>query len=640
MTDGSLRPKTKTDSDGGERKLQIVKGKTWYPKPAMEDLRDLLLRSYRLYGDRDVVRWRVKPRDPQLDSRSYRQLTQDVAKMQGWLADRLPRGSRIALIGENSYLWMVTWLAVATGFGVIVPIDRLLKPEELKPILDRSQSVMFVYDSSWHEHVKSMREGLPHLKHCLIMDRGVTPPSLEETLKADMAQDSQLLILDTILTSLADPVGEPELMGPVHPYDDAAILFTSGTSASSKAAILTNKSMTADVLALLGSVSFPDPLQTLSILPLHHAFENTCGFLTVLAMGGSIHVLDGLRYIGKNLEEHRVHLTVVVPAVLDAIYRRIISEATKSGQIKKLKTGMAISTFLYKMGIDIRRKLMKDVLEKLGGNLQYIICGAAPVEENTLKFFRAIGIEVLSGYGLTEASPVVSGGNTRVNEFATVGQPLSGVEVAIDNGGHGGEGEILVRSDIVMKGYLDDPEATAEAIDADGWLHTADVGRFTRKKSLVITGRRKSMIVLPSGKKVFPEEIEALLYRHDLVRDALVFGFSGRGGDVIITAKLVLNQDKIRDDLQRDPTEEDMAQAMARIIAEVNRGLPSFKEIRSHFYSLHDMVKTTTMKVRRGVEMAMIEDYFSRSKAPWQSLKGKNIDLLIGGLVKKSTPGS
>ena len=439
---------------------------------------------------------------------------------------------------------------------------------------------MFVYDSDWHEHVKSMRADLPHLKHCLVMDRGVAADSLRESLKADLAKDENLLVLDDILASIPDPKGEPQLMAPLAEGDDAAILFTSGTSATSKAAILTDKSITADVMALLGSVSFPDPLKTLSILPLHHAFENTCGFLTVLAMGGCIHVFDGLRYIGKNLEEHKVHLTVVVPAILDAVHRRVMSEAAKSGQARKLKLGMAISTFLYNIGIDIRRKLMKDVLDKLGGNLQYIICGAAPVEVDTLKFFRAIGIEVLSGYGLTEASPVVSGGNTRVNEFATVGQPLAGVLVAIDNGGKG-EGEILVRSDIVMKGYLDDPEATAEAIDEDGWLHTADVGYFTRKKSLVITGRRKSMIVLPSGKKVFPEEIEALLYRHDLVRDALVFGHSGGGGDVIITAKLVLNQDKIRDDLQRDPTEEDMAQALARIIAEVNRGLPSFKGIRS-----------------------------------------------------------
>lgn len=639
MTKSPGKPTRSAASDGGERKLQIVKGKSWYKTAQLNKLSDILMQGYRLYGDREAVRWRVRPRDEELEGRSYRQLVRDVAKMQTWLEGRLPRGSRIALIGDNSYLWMVTWLAVASGFGVIVPIDRLLKADELEPILQRSRAVMFIYDAEWHVHVQSMRPDLPHLEHCLVMDRGLVTGSLAETLEEDMAKDPDLLFLDRVLESLPDPEGEPVLMSPADPADDAAILFTSGTSASSKAAILTDRSITADVMALLGSVSFPDPLKTLSILPLHHAFENTCGFLTVLAMGGTIHVFDGLRYIAKNLAEHQVHLTVVVPAILDAVYRRVMSEAAKTGQAKKLKTGMAIASFLYKFGIDVRRKLMKDVLDKLGGNLQYIICGAAPVERDTLKFFRAIGIEVLAGYGLTEASPVVSGGNTRVNEFATVGQPLAGVEVAIDNGGRG-EGEILVRSDIVMKGYLDDPEATAETIDEDGWLHTADIGYFTRKKSLVITGRSKSMIVLPSGKKVFPEELEALLYRHDMVRDALVFGHSGKGGDVIITAKVVLNQDKIRDALQRDPTEEDMAQAIARVIAEVNRGLPSFKEIRSHFYSLQDMVKTTTLKVRRGVELAIIEDYFARSKASWQSLKGKNIDLLMGPLATETRPGS
>ncbi len=638
MRDNFEKPMSDTGREKETRKLQIVKGKTWYKIPPINLLTDIILRGYHQFGDREAVRWRIRPRDTEIMSRTYRELAQDVAKMQTWLADQLPPGSRIALIGDNSYLWMVTWLAVASGFGVIVPIDRLLKPEELEPILQRSESVMFIYDVDWHKHIEAMQDKLPKLTHRVIMDRGLATEDFKESLKEEMAENDRLFILDEALGDLPDPVGEPALLVPDDPKEDAAILFTSGTSANSKAAILTNQSMVADVRALLGSVSFPDPLKTLSILPLHHAFENTCGFLTVLAMGGSIHVFDGLRYIGKNFEEHQVHLTVVVPAILDAVYRRVLSEAAKSGQARKLKTGMAISTFLYRMGIDIRRKLMKDVLAKLGGNLKFIICGAAPVELATLKFFRAIGIEVLAGYGLTEASPVVSGGNTRVNEFATVGQPLAGVEVAIDNGGKG-EGEILVRSDIVMKGYLDDPEATAEAIDEEGWLHTADVGRFTRRKSLVITGRRKSMIVLRSGKKVFPEEIEALLYRHDLVRDALVFGHPGTGGDVIITAKVVIDPDKMRDNLQRDPTEEEMAKALATLIEEINRGLPSFKEIRSHFYSLQDMVKTTTMKVRRGVELATIEDYFAKTKASWQSLRGKNIDQLMGALSHDTIAG-
>ena len=616
------------------RMKQIVIGKTRYDAPPMKLLRDIVLRGYALYPERDVVRWRIKPRDQELQSRTYRDLARDVEKMQTWLKEQLPRGSRIALIGENSYLWMVTWLAVASGFGVIVPIDRLLNPEELKPILTRSKSVMFIYDADWHEHVDKMIDELPLLTHRVIMDRGVAPTSLTESIIAGEGGE-QMFILDEVLNKVPASDKEPALLAPSSADDDAAILFTSGTSATSKAAVLTNKSIVADVRALLGSVYFPPPLDTLSILPIHHAFENTCGFLTVISLGGTIHVFDGLRYIGKNLEEHKVHLTVVVPAVLDAIYRRVMSEAAKTGQAKKLKLGMSISSFLYKIGIDVRRKIMKDVLDKLGGNLKYIICGAAPVELDTLKFFRAIGIEVLSGYGLTEASPVVSGGNTRVNEFATVGQPLAGVEVAIDHGGQG-EGEILVRSDIVMKEYLDDPEATKEVIDEEGWLHTGDIGRFTRKNSLVITGRSKSMIVLPSGKKVFPEELEALLYRHEVVRDALVFGYAGSSGDVIITAKVVINQEKLRDELNREPTEDEMAEALARIIAEVNRGLPSFKEIRSYFFSLQDMVKTTTLKIRRGVELARIDEYFQRTKATWQSLRGKNIDSIIGVLLQET----
>lgn len=608
-----------------DRKLEIVIGKTWYQAPPINHLRDVITRGLDVYGDREAVRWRVKPRDTEIVSKTYRELALDVAKMQTWLSERLPRGSRIALIGNNSYPWMVTWLAVASGFGVIVPLDRLLKPSELLPSIQRSESVMFVYDAEWHEHVLAMRGQLPALTHRVVMDRGIASEVLKQELLSEMGEDDHLFILDEILNAPQDVAISPELLSPTDPDGDTAILFTSGTSSTSKAVILTDRSIAADIRALLGSVKFPDPLQTLSLLPLHHAFENTCGFLTILSIGGTIHIADGLRYIGKNFEEHRVHLTVVVPAILDAMHRRVISEAAKTGQAKKLKFGMAIATFLYKIGIDVRRKLMKDVLEKLGGRLQYIICGAAPVDIETLKFFRAIGVEVLAGYGLTEASPVVAGGNTKKNEFATVGQPLSGVEVAIDNGGKG-DGEILVRSDIVMKGYLDDPQATAETIDEEGWFHTADIGHFTRKNSLVITGRSKSMIVLSSGKKVFPEEIEALLNHHEAIRDALVFGHQGTSGEIVITAKVVVDQDKLRDLLKRDPTEEELGQAIANVIEDVNRSLPSYKGIRSHFYSLQDMVKTTTLKVRRGVEMQQLEDYFARTKTSWQSLRGKNID--------------
>ncbi len=618
---------TKVNNTG--RKYEIVTGKTWYKAPPIYTLRDVLTRGCEYYADRPAVRWRVRPRDQEILTKSYSDLARDVVRVQAWLGELLPRGSRIALIGDNSYAWMVTWLAVASGFGVIVPLDRLLKPHEIIPCVQRSQSVMLIYDHAWHEHVEAMRDDLPSLKYHAVMDRGLMTDGERAVLRTSMAEDSTLLSLDDALTASPNDAEAEHLFAPDDVEDDAAILFTSGTSATAKAVILTNKSITADIRALLGSVYFGDYFKSLSILPLHHAFENTCGFLTVLSLGGTIHICDGLRYIGNNFAEHEVHLTVVVPAVLDAVHRRVIAEARRSGQLKKLQFGMFVSTLLYKLGIDKRRILMKDVLDKLGGNLKWVICGAAPVERETLKFFRAIGVEVLAGYGLTEASPVVGGGNTKVNLFGTVGQPLAGVEVAIDNGGKRGQpGEILVRSDIVMKGYLDDPEATAEALD-DGWLHTADIGYFTRKDGLMITGRSKSMIVLANGKKVFPEELELLINRHEIVRDSLVFGHESTSGEIVITAKIVIDEEKLRNVQGADATEEDVVHSIASIIEEVNRSLPSFKSVRSYFYSFKDMVKTTTLKVRRGVELEKIEEMFAKTKVSWQTLRGQNIDHFI-----------
>lgn len=631
------------------RKIRV--GRVWYEAPPVYELRDVLIRGNRLFSDRVAVRWRIRSQDKTVQERTYKEFSRDVVAVQSCLAARLPKGSRIALVGDNSYLWMVVWLAVASGFGVIVPIDRLLNVHEVKAILRRSGAPMLIYDAAWHDMVGDFMEDVPSLEWRGVMDRGLMKDEQRQTLRDEIANDSKLFLLDDALSSeeiahspnvttvsevsqnvlSSGSKSEEEdygLLPLASVEDDAAILFTSGTSATSKAVILTNKSIAADLRALLGSVSFPDPLQTLSMLPLHHAFENTCGFLTVMTLGGTIHLNDGLRYIGRNLKEYKVQLTVAVPAILDAMKRRILNEAEKQGSLKKLKFGLKLSTLLYKLGIDKRRAIFRDVLDQLGGQFKYVICGAAPVSRDTLYFFRAIGVEVLAGYGLTEASPVVGGGNTKVNRYGTTGEPLAGVEVAIDDDGSG-TGEILVRSDIVMKGYLDDPEATAEAIDEDGWLHTADVGRWTRHGSLIITGRSKSMIVLANGKKVFPEEIEALLNQDALIRDALVFGHECSSGDMVVTAKLVLDRQVLQDILQREPTEDDYSNAVEALIAKVNRMLPSFKVIRSYFYSFQDMVKTTTLKVRRHIEMSRLEEFIRNSKATWQQLRGKNIDLLM-----------
>ncbi len=615
--------------------MEIITGKTYYQAPPIFYLRDLLLEGLSKFNDRVSVAYRKKRSDQLLVEKTYDDLYRDVVRMQYSLRKIVKPGNRIAVVGENSYKWMVTYLAVASGFGTIVPLDRLLKHEELGPMLDRSGASVVVYDAPFHSLIHTLKKDNKTISHSILMESEELTEELEAEIRNENKEDSDFYFFHEFLTT-ADCEQDLEtksadaLLCKAHGEDEiCAILFTSGTSSSAKAVMLTEKNLCSNVRSLLGSVSFDDNISALSILPLHHTFENTCGFLSMLALGARIDICDGLRYVSKNLKEHQTYIIIAVPALLKGMKRAIENEAKRKGQARKLRLGMRLARALRFIGIDRRREIFKDVLKELGGRLQIIISGAASLDKNTLRFFDALGINVLQGYGLTEASPVVSGGNTKVNILGTVGQPIADVTVAIDNDKRGEPGEILVFADSVMKGYLDDPEATKEAIDEAGWLHTGDIGRVGRKNSISITGRSKSMIVLESGKKVFPEELESLLTQKEFIKDSLVFGQETSSGDVIITAKLVVDEEKIRERTGKhdgDLSEADIREELAIMIEDINRSLPSFKGIRSYFYSFQDMIKTTTMKVRRGMEMDNLQALYEQTKENWQALRGANID--------------
>ncbi len=617
--------------------MEIITGKAYYQAPPIYHLRDLLIESQKKFKDRISVAYREKVSDKDPATKTYDDLYRDVVRMQDSLSKTTKAGSRIAVIGDNSYKWMVTYLAVASGFGTIVPLDRLLKPEELGPMLERSKASVVVYDAPFHELMQSLKKDNDNISHTIFMESEKLTEKMEAEIRSEHSADSSFFFFNDFMAN-ADCEADLESAGPdsllwkAHRDDETcAILFTSGTSSSAKAVMLTEKNLCSNVRALLGSVSFDDNISALSVLPLHHTFENTCGFLTMLAIGARIDICDGLRYVSKNLKEYQTYIMIAVPALLTGMKRAIENQAKRTGQYRKLRLGLRLSRSLHFVGIDLRRKIFKDVLSELGGKLQVIISGAASLDKETLRFFDALGVDVLQGYGLTEASPVVSGGNTKVNVLGTVGQPISGITVAIDNDKKGEPGEILVYADTVMKGYLDDEVSTKEAIDEAGWLHTGDIGRMGRRNSISITGRSKSMIVLSSGKKVFPEELETLLKQGEYIKDSLVFGQETDSGDVIITAKLVLDEERIRERTGNHDgvlNEADISDELALMIDEINRSLPSFKGIRSYFYSFQDMIQTTTMKVRRGMEMDNLKVLYEQSKENWQALRGANIDKL------------
>lgn len=609
--------------------MQIQKGIKYFEAPSFKTLKEMLDYVYEKYPSRDAVVFRNKPDDPEPQRRTYRELYDNVHKLRRTLAHHGECGGRIAVLGDNSYPWLLTYLAAVNGGGVMVPLDRLLPGEELSNLLIRGEVTTLVLDASMMESLR------PYIKNCKNVKRwiGMQTQRLRKLKERDDFREevtlcgAEYLDFDELMDEeIPDDAGSE----PYFPEDNemAVLLFTSGTTASSKAVMLSNGNLVADMRALIETVKFKDPLKSLSLLPLHHTFENTCGFLTVLSIGGCIHIYDGLRYIARNIEEYHVHMVIGVPTVFEMIYRRIMQKVEKEGKQKRLNFGRRLSKFLRFFGIDMRRRIFKEILDGLGGEFYIAISGAANLDKKIIDFFSEIGIEILQGYGMTETAPVVAGCNTQYNVHGTCGQALSGVTLAIDTDIPGEAGEILIKGDMVMLGYYQNEEDTREALSEDGWLHTGDIGYIDPKNDcLVLTGRTKSMIVLPSGKKVFPEELESLLNQNDLVKDSLVFGQEDANGDIVLTAKIVIDQDRLESEGEA-PDPEFIRKTIEEYIEKANEVLPSFKGIRSYAYSFQDMVKTTTLKVKRSVETERIKETIARAKLGWRELIGQNLDQL------------
>ncbi|MHB8962272.1 MAG: AMP-dependent synthetase/ligase, partial [Saccharofermentanales bacterium] len=602
--------------------MQIVKGKQYLKTREFRDLREMFAQSLGLYGSSDAFVFRDTPQSP-VQRRTYREYYEDTKAFGTSLIAAGMKDKRVAVIGENSYAWCIAHFSVICGVGVSVPLDRLLPEDEILSLLERGEVSAIVYDSSFQATMEKAHKLYPgiHLFVCMNTFRFNALPVVFGSagdISGMAGNESFFVTLDDMLArgrallesgdrSYLDAVIDPEAM--------MSLLFTSGTTSQAKAVMLSHKNICADIKAVGGVVRFDPGTRVLSVLPLHHTFENTCGFVGGFYFGFTIHECDGLRYIQKNMEEFKITCLIGVPLLFESFYTKIKETVRKQGKEATLDKGIRISNALRKIGIDLRKKLFKDILVKFGGEFKIGICGAAPINPEIILFFEAIGVRILQGYGLTETSPVAAGCNSRIFVPGSVGHPMTGVEIAIDNEKDGIEGEILVRSDIVMMGYYKDEAATREAIDEQGWFHTGDIGRIDPKNDcLYITGRKKSMIVLKNGKKVFPEEIEFLLGQFDFIKESLVWGEAEESGDVDVWVKVVLNKD-VLDSQGSDVTDEkSMRSKIEDMIKEVNKMMPSFKSIKYFVFGEDDMEKTTTKKIKRNVELDSVRAILEKNK--------------------------
>ena len=602
----------------------VIEGKPFYNAAKITDLKDMISYCRQRYSDNIAFRFRRIP-DSEIETRTYSQLASDIDSFGSALVRMGLKDSRIAIIGENRYEWVVAYLAAVNGAGIAIPLDRMLPPNEIEAMLERSEADVIVYSDAFHGIMEDISGRNKKLKAYICMNES----SQEQLNRSGFHSFCKLLKHgETLINEGFNEYTDLE----IDPLAMRILLFTSGTSSSSKAVMLCHKNICADIMGLGGIVYCEPGESVLSILPLHHTFENTAGLLFPLYLGMTISICDGLKYLNKNLVEYKPDLLVGVPLIYDKFKSRMINELKKRKMYGKVKFMMRLFNFLSLFGIDFRRKVFSKLLEPLGGRIRVIVTGGAAMDPDTAQWFESIGIKVYQGYGLTETSPVVAGGNDRRRKKGTCGEPLPGVKIGIATDGKKGPGEIVVQGENVMLGYWQNEEATREAI-RDGWFYTGDLGFIDKKGFLHVTGRAKSMIVLKNGKKVFPEELETYINKLGFVKESIVWGEVTNKG-VEICTKIILDKEKISSMGKSPDDERGIRKLLDQAIKDINKLVPVYKAIRYYVFGYEELIKTTSMKIKRYVETAQIRELINNMATSIKDLAGKNIDKLKEMMAK------
>lgn len=554
------------------------KYQTMYPSTEYADFRELLSTVAEKYPDNDAFIVKRDKTKKEYTHITYSKFQADVNRLgTALLHTALPR-RRVAIIGKNSYEWMLTFFALLCGGTMAVPLDKGLSEEEIFSLLARSESDCIFFDKEYYETIKAF---------------AVTPEcAIEKFVCMDDFGE-----MDRLSDLLAE--GEEKLRAGDKAYANVALqpeeagimLFTSGTTARSKAVLLCQKNILANVYGMSRAQRFYPTDVNMAFLPYHHTFGSV-GTIIFIAHGATTVFCDGIRYIAQNLEEYGVTVFVCVPLIIEGIHKKIMHTVKKQGKEKTLALGRKISRFLLAFGIDKRRSLFKDIHNALGGKVRYIISGASALSPEIWKAFNDFGLTTVQGYGLTETAPVISAENIKMQRSGSVGLPLCNVEVKIDNPDSRGIGEILAKGPNVMLGYYLDEEATNEVI-RDGWFHTGDLGRLDKDGVLYITGRKKNVIVLKNGKNIYPEEMETVINALPYVDESLVFG-KEKGDDFIVSVKIVYNKDYFAGQ-DSDAIEKTIRQG----ISEVNDKMAKHQYIKHIEITDQPMEKTTTAKIKR-----------------------------------------
>lgn len=512
-----------------------------------------------------------------LEDVTYGEFAKHVEYLGEQMIDMGLKDKFIAVIGENRYEWVVPYIATVNGLGIIVPLDKELTKEEIANLLTRSGTAAFFYSEKFQSVVDYVKKNVKCIKYYINMDK---------------PKDNAMYLYDWIDQGkkLVDKGSKIHEGLPIDEEAMSMLIYTSGTTGNPKGVMLNHKNIMTVVYGAIPAMVITEEDSALSILPIHHTYECSCGFIYMFFKSAKITYCRGLKYIADDMKLAKPSIVMVVPLILESIYSKVMK---KGGA--KVKIMLKIVGFLNAIGIDIRKKVFHSIHETFGGNIKTLVSGASALNPKIAKAFDTWGFNIVQGYGLTECAPLATVNHVEYNKLSSIGLPIPGVEVKIDSPEADGIGEIIIKGDNVMIGYYKNEQATAEVI-RDGWLFSGDYGRIDKDGFVYITGRKKNIIVTKNGKNIYPEEIEEVINKSDYVLESVV---TTKDEDILADTQIVALIVPDMDRFEEGASTEDIESVIRDEIKDMNKSFPISKKIRDIALFDEPFQKTSTKKIKR-----------------------------------------
>lgn len=562
-------------------------------------VKEFFLNSVEKYPEEDCILEKPDHKEPYKIT-TYKEFKEDVFGLGTALTNLLNlKDKKVIIIGETQYGWYVSYMAMLCGVGIAVPADKELPQNELENIIKRSRASAIIYSPKHEEMIKKVKENISEVEYFIEMKSN---KPLEEK---DVGLNTLINLGKNIIKTGDKSFERIE----IDPEEFKILIFTSGTTSNAKGVMLNNRNLAENINAVSAYVKLYPNDMLFSVLPLHHCYESTIGFLLPMATGASVAICEGLRYIVPNLQEAHPTAILTVPLLVESLYKKINEKIVKSKKDKIVSSMITLTNALKATGIDVKKKVFKEIYDNLGGKLRIIVSAAAPIDKHVGEWLEDIGISFLQGYGLTETAPISALTPEYKPCVGSAGKAVVQADIKVKDPNENGEGEILIKSPTLMIGYYEDEEETKKAVDSEGYFNSGDIGYIDKDGYIFITGRSKNVIVTQNGKNIYPEEIEMMLDKVDEIKESMIYGKKPDSNskkeekELIITARVIPDYEKINE-IHGELSEKEIYDIIWKKIKEENKKLTSYKAIKSLEIKEGEFEKTSTMKIKRYKELS------------------------------------